>query len=258
MEINELERKFVTNNKGMTAAEFSQMALYYWELFETAGARDRIKIVKKAAYYAVCAFKFGETNPDKLKIFISILDDVVKIHTFPGEFARDKTKIIKKLKELGGGKKTSVLKEIKGKVQVESGMVGVGDSSFNINFKDYKETEFVEIIKKGEYLFFRTGGDGDFGAKLRFVTGDEPIAQDEEYKHIIFSSGIYNINFPSGKVRLSDLHHKDDEGNGLTMEVYKVAVYTYDVPEKYFGFITVMSKTTEAPTNKVEKLDVLG
>jgi len=210
-------------------------------------ARDRIKIVKKAAYYAVCAFKFGETNPDKLKIFISILDDVVKIHTFPGEFARDKTKIIKKLKELGGGKKTSVLKEIKGKVQVESGMVGVGDSSFNINFKDYKETEFVEIIKKGEYLFFRTGGDGDFGAKLRFVTGDEPIA---------------HINFPSGKVRLSDLHHKDDEGNGLTMEVepgvYKVAVYTYDVPEKYFGFITVMSKTTEAPTNKVEKLDVLG
>jgi hypothetical protein len=178
----------------------------------------------------------------------------------------DNSKLLNKAKvkefELKGIAEVKTLKTKLGAVNIESGMIAVGDPTLGYTH-EYSTKDVVYRMNQYDFYCVGTGGDGSFDVTLRLVDIDEPLLGPKEYKFIINNSKTSVINITSGYIKCSDfwdIAHNEVQGVGYEIEngYYKVAFYLKSIRDKYFGFVIVLSKTDAKDVQEIAEIETLG
>ena len=166
--------------------------------------------------------------------------------------------------ELKGISEIKTIKTQEKDVQIESGLIGVGDPTL-AHQGDYDQGKIIDLIKTGRFFCVGTGGDGTFGAILRLVDASEPLANPKEYKNIISNSSIATIEIKSGNVKCADFFdvgRSDIDSPELEVPngFYNVCFYLKELPKKFFGFVIVLSKTNKinSELSELKEIETLG
>lgn len=168
--------------------------------------------------------------------------------------------------ELKGISNISTLKTKLGVVNIESGLIAVGDPLAGYQ-GSFDTSSVLERMNKGDFYCVGTGGDGSFDVTLRLVGVDEPLLGQKEYKFIVGNSKTALIKISSGFVKCADFwdlsRGKDPSNNfgvGYAIEngFYKVSFYLKNIPDRYFGFVAVLAKSERQKTEELTDIEVLG
>ena len=160
--------------------------------------------------------------------------------------------------ELRGITDIKTLKTKLGTVNVESGLIAVGDPNTGYKAEYNLQKILGEMNDNHAFYCVGTGGDGTFDVTLRLVDINEPLLGAKEHKFILNTSSTATIKISSGYIKCADfwdISNSATAGVGYEIEngYYKVAFYLKDIKDKYFGFVVILTKTTnEAPNNLTE------
>jgi len=178
----------------------------------------------------------------------------------------DNSRLLNKAKskelELKGISKIKTLKTKLGSVNIESGLISVGDPSLGYT-GEYNKDEVIKSMNQNRFYCVDTGGDGIFDITLRVVDIDEPLLGPKEYNFIISTSKTSVINIRSGIIKCSDFWDlSNKEVPGISYELdngyYKVAFYLKVIRDKYFGFVVVLCKTNSLDFEELVDIENLG
>ena len=164
--------------------------------------------------------------------------------------------------ELKGISEVKTLKTKLGSVNIESGLISVGDPTLGYK-NEYDTKKIVEEMNQGNFYCIGSGGDGTFDVILRQVDVDEPLLGPKEYKFITSNSKTSVIKITSGFVKCADfwdVSQSEVPGVGYEIEngFYKTAFYLKEIRDKYFGFVVVLSKTGKIYTPELTEIETLG
>ncbi len=242
-DISELEKKVFSKPKAATVAELDQLARWYYDkAINESNLRERVKPMKQANYFAAWAIIAGSEDLENLKWYLNQFKEASKIHASGGLAVKAKSLAFSRVLELSGLGQARIISEAKGWVQVESGVIVIGDPEFRIKEgENIDEDGLAEMEKQSRGLFVSTGGDGTFKGKLRLIDSTEPVLEKDEYKKME-DSYEGTIEVKTGEVKMADLWDLDQpRGISLKLEPgkYKVGVYFFD-NSKFCDYIAVL------------------
>ena len=164
--------------------------------------------------------------------------------------------------ELKGISEVKTLKTKLGSVNIESGLISVGDPALSYK-NEYDTKKIVEEMNQGNFYCIGSGGDGTFDVTLRQVGVDEPLLGPKEYKFITNNSKTSVIKITSGFVKCADFWDVSRSAvGGVGYEIengfYKTAFYLKEIRDKYFGFVVVLSKTDKIYAPELTEIETLG
>lgn len=256
MDIKELEKQIIID-KSLNTKE-NWLALYYhYDSINTAlTPKERYQIAFKIGNFVIRAFKAGNYTIDDLKNYLSYLK---KYPCNP----KDISQITAKFYELSGEAPKTISTKL-GFVAIESGTIGISDSSFVppvSEGSDELQKNLIESMNQGQIFYCSTSGDGTFDIDLRCISGQEPAVTPQEISSIIESTGTAVISVPTGNLSVTDLGYdaakspaqlKIESGN------YLVRIHLKDGGDEFFGFVIVVCKTDLPATNQFTDIPGLG
>src|SRR3989344_2655704 len=243
-DMEQLERQIFAKPKSAAANDLMTLAGHYRQKYDQeTDARTKIKWLKQAGYFAGWAGRSGGLSKENLDVCLEILR-VEKKAGSSEHVGRDLPAVMFEWLKVQGIADPAILKEVKGQVSVESGVVGAGDPGKRVTGdEDISDEGLRKLEGEGRGLFIGTGGDGTFGVKIRLVSGSEPVLAIAEYKKLIESQET-KISIESGKIAVADIWELDSlKALGVDLEngSYKIAAYFFD-SSKFFGYILVLCK----------------
>lgn len=153
-----------------------------------------------------------------------------------------------------------------GSVSIESGTLGVGDSSSFIH-NGFNPDSLLQHIKEGKAVCVGTGGDGIFGIIIRETKDLFDLLPEEGEKISSLSSPLL-INVSSGNLTVSDMSVLGESSKDMNKiehvihpAVYECMIHMCDNESaEFFGFVIVLKKTNleEAKNENVREIEQLG
>ncbi len=246
-DLSELEKQVFAKPKTASVDELDLLARgYYDKANNEPNIREKVKPMKQANYFAAWAVIAGANDVGKLKWDLDLFKEASKIHASGGLAVKAKSLAISRVLELSGLGQATVISEVKGLVQVESGVIVIGDPEFRVkDGENINDNRLAEMGKQGRGMFVSTGGDGTFKGKIRLIDSPEPVLEKDEYKKMEDSQeGMIEIK--TGEIKMADLWDLDQpRGIALKLDLgkYKIGVYFFD-NSKFFGYVAVLCKDT--------------
>jgi hypothetical protein len=224
-----------------------------YKKIESLSPKERYKRIKSIAYLAGKALP-NCNDLDELSFYTVIFKKAMN--------SRLMNKALAKQLQLKGITEIKTLKTQLTHVEIESGLMAVGDPE--LAYKgSYDLQKAVEAMNKGDFYCIGTGGDGTHDVILRLVDCPEPLATPKEHKFIINNSEVGIIRIVSGKIKCSDFCAIGDRNwHGAEYEVdngfYKVCFYQKDIRDKFYGYIVVLAKIDQFNSNQFKDIEGLG
>lgn len=257
--IEELERKAVQHPKAIATEDLDTIARHSWGIAGSCEPRDRAKVLKKAAHYAVWAFRKGVKSPEILSDYMQLLAEAIRFHPSPEELSAARSRIVASWLKLTGNDRVVLLHEASGSIDIETGWIAVADPSQLPPFEDPSDRALVAHMNQGKALYFSTAGDGAYDVRLRVIEAREPVLRLAEYKRVAGSTETVVLSVRSGNIILVDPSAIGEPGDGVALAVapgnYKVCVYGYVIPERFAGYVAVLCATAEPAVNRLDRCD---
>lgn len=269
--IAELERRVGPKPQKASPEELHTLALHYWDLAShTQDYRARRKHLTRSCYFLGNAVAVGVDSLERLDLYRTILQSWdVGNGTAWDQGGSLVSKIIARRLELTGADKQEVLAKAKGRIQVDCGLISLGDRARCApSEKDWHlDAQLVQRINNGERLTFSTGGDDIYPAEIRLIQAVEPVLTVNEYKKLASSTATVVIDVPSGALGMAEHVEFLDEPwdkkkikGAACLDVppgrYKACAYGF-ASSRCESVIAVVTATSDEPRNGTLSLDSL-
>jgi hypothetical protein len=169
--------------------------------------RRKTTLLKRASYL----MRFLEPLSDvaQLDSLIAALNQAAKVHAFPEEIRKLRTKFLRQRAGLAG-EKTTVIAKVTGTLGTDDACVRLFDSAFEEPARACEP----ETQRQGKCLFAKLASDGGLDGELRYLRGG--LLLDAATMRRVRDSSSENVLLcPSGKLILSGL--ADDRAIALTV-----------------------------------------
>lgn len=200
-----------------------------------ASGRDEAKLTTAVAHRAIELFESGALDPLQIELVLPVMQEAIALRGFPEQIARAMAKMRGALLRHKGLTSVVTLAEVKGRANVEGGVLSFGDAGL-IAPLDLVEHE---QLNAGLAFAFGTGGDGAFSVTIRSVEASEPVLAESEYRLVDGSTQVVVIDVPSGQLRC-----KEQPKLALSVVPGRHAVCAFR--KKRGGYLVVLGRT-EAP-----------
>ena len=256
MDIKELEKRIYVDKTLNTKENWLSLYNHYDSIYQSLTPKEKYKICFKIGDFVVQAFKSGDYLAQDLKDYLTYLK---KYPTNP----RNISQITAKYYEFTGGKPKIITSKL-GSIAVESGTIGISDSSFvppASNGSDEFQKNLIDSMNQGVIFYCGTSGDGTFGIDLRYLDGQEPAVDPKEIDSIVESTGTAVISVPTGNISVTDIGY-DAATSPVQIKVepgnYLIRVHFKEIEDKFYGFVVIVCKTDLPATNEFINLPGLG
>ena len=159
------------------------------------------------------AFLMGHLAPltdiAQLDWLIAGLNEAAKVHSFPEDIRRLRTKFLKQRAQLAGDK-TTVLAKVAGQLGTDDACIRLYDSAF----EEQSWASEPETQRDGKCLFAKLSSDGGLDGELRYVRGGL-LLDAATTRRVRDSSSESVLLCPSGKLVFSG--HSDDRSISLAV-----------------------------------------
>lgn len=242
MNISKLDQK---DPDELSLEQIEKLIDHHWKQSKVAEPKDRLKILKRASFLAICAFKTRELTPKQLKKYIKILDKTSKKRSFAGPTRKQLSKMRARLNQINTKTDYEIIKSKKGAISTETATIMICDAEDDINIENPSEKALRNLQKEEQARFIFTQGDGKFDIEIRFVSGKEPVLEISEYDNVIEAGEESHLEVDSNKILVKDLYQK---GSQLVMKItkgkYSVRDFFIDKKEAFLGYIIVLTKNS--------------
>lgn len=255
--------------KAVEAEDHDQLARHFWERAKAeTGYRERLKLLKRSSFFAGHAFDRGIDDAEALRLYMEILGQTARVHSFPHDIRRALSKVTVRWLEATGASEQKLVTRKKGNIATETAAFAIGDVGMTptTDFEPWTKREMVAWMKSGERLVFSTGYDGMIGAELRLIESAEPVLEANEYGRLESSTPTLVLKLPTGGIGLADYGamaeqwRESQPHHSLFIDVppgrYKCAVYGFSTRRKD-RVVAVLCQTDAEPANAVESVDSL-
>ena len=249
--------------------DHDRLARHYWGLAQAeTGYRERLTLLKRSSFFAGHAFDRGIDGAETLRLYMEILAQTARIHSFPQDVRRVLSKVTVRWLEVTGAGEQKLIMRKKGNIATETAVFAIGDVGIApaADCEPWTDREMVAWMKAGQRLAFSTGYDGMLGAELRLIESVEPVLEAKEYGRLESSTPTLVLDLPTGGVGLADYGamarpwHDSPPHHSLLIDVapgrYKAAVYGFST-RRSDRVVAVLCRTDEQSANDVESVDSL-
>jgi hypothetical protein len=224
-----------------------------WNNLSSLVPKDKYEKIKELAHQIVEEVKNNQFAEADIDTYIKILNQAIKVSGFPQKYLKTQAMLISKKLVLSGDDKAEIVSKNFHVVNVEGGMISVGDPSIesSTTLNDFSNKSLLEITNQGKRLYFSTGGDGSFEVQLRIVKAHEPVLSEKEYKLVLGSTEMIILEVPSGVIAVGDIGSLDKSELKATVGPgnYKVCAYLFDTHNNFRAYYVVCTPTDLAATN---------
>ncbi len=255
--------------KAVEAEDHDQLARHFWELAKAETAyRDRLKLLKRSSFFAGHAFDRGMDDAEALRLYMEILSQTARIHSFPQDVRRVLSKVTVRWLEATGAGEQKLVARKKGNIATETATFAIGDVGMTpaTDCEPWTEREMVAWMMSGQRLVFSTGYDGMIGAEVRLIESAEPVLEAKEYGRLESSTPTLVLELPTGGIGLADYGAMAGPWRGsqphhsMLIDVppgrYKTAVYGFSTRRRD-RVVAVLCQTDAKPENDVASVDSL-
>lgn len=253
----------------VAAEDHDRLARHYWELAVVAtDFRQRRSLLKRSSAFVGHAFKQGYRDPHGLRLYMDILGQTARVHSFPQNVRRILSNVTAGWMEATGADQPQLIARRTGKAATETASFGLGDIGLTPEAtpEPWNEKEMVERMKAGQRLIFTTGYDGLLKAEIRIVDCAEPVLQRAEYRRLYASTPTIVLDIPRGQIVLADdavmagPWAEPPWPHWLTIDVppgrYSACVYGFST-RRSNSVIAVLCRTEAGPPNDLGSVDSL-
>jgi len=236
-----------------------------WLEIQRLDIRSQIKEYRTLGHYIYNNYDKETSTAQQLEIYIRIIKHVIAVHSSPQRFSILLSKMINDWLSLTGNADVEIILKKSGKVSTNTATITIADPK-HIERKeissDVSDNNFIGMINKGKLLIFETGSDGAYNIQVRVINAAEPVLTTKEYKRVTDYCETAIIDIPNGIVAVADFAALGDEAENLTVKVtpgyYKVAVFLFQISNKFESYYIVLCKTNSKPVNNYSKVFYLG
>lgn len=253
----------------VAAEDHDRLARHYWELaVAETDYRKRLKLLKRSSAFVGRAFKQGYRDPDGLRLYMDILGQTARVHSFPQDVRRILSNVTAGWMEATGADQPQLIARRTGKVATDAASFGLGDIGVTPEAtpEPWNEKEMVERMKAGQRLIFTTGYDGLLKAEIRIVDCMEPVLEMAEYRRLDSSTPTIVLEIPTGQVVLADdsvmarQWAEPPWPHWLTIDVppgrYRACIFGFST-RRSDSVVAVLCRTDDRPPNDVGSVDSL-
>ena len=268
-DLHDLEAAASRTPMAVDAADHDRLARHFWGLAEAeAGYRERLRLLKRSSFFAGHALDRGLEEVDSLRLYMDILGQTARVHSFPQDLRRTLSKVTVRWLEATGAAAPRLIDSRKGKIATETAAFALGDVGHGPDpfVETWIEKEIVAWMRSGQRLLFGTGYDGRIGAELRIIDGDEPVLEAKEYARLDSSTPTLVLEVPTGRIGLADYAEMarpwPEASPPRTVSIgvppgrYKASVYGFST-RRSDRVIAVLCPTESNPPNEIDAVDSL-
>ena len=268
-DLRELEAAASKTPKVVDAADHDRLARHFWGLAQAeTGYRERLKLLKRSSFFAGHALDRGLEDVDSLRLYMDILGQTARVHSFPQELRRTLSKVTVRWLQVTGAASPRLIDCKKGRVATETAAFALGDVGCGPDLSNewWIEKEIVAWMRSGQRLLFGTGYDGRIGAELRIIDSAEPVLEVKEYARLESSTPTLVLEVPTGRIGLADFAAmarpwpEASPPRTVSIDVppgrYKASVYGFST-RRSDRVIAVLCPTESNPPNEIDAVDSL-
>ena len=206
-DVRALEARLASDPGSGSSGDFDRLARHYWrQARDESDYRARQKLLKRSSHYVGHAFDLGIESTEDRRLYMDIVRDAARVHTFPQGERRKLARITARWLSSTGADQHRVVARAKGKVALETATFALGDVGLVTPLSDQPsiEGQMVEWMDQGQRLCFGTGYDGLLPCELRMIDGQEPVLAPKEYNKLASSTPTLVLAAPTGQIALAD------------------------------------------------------
>lgn len=234
-----------------------------WDEAKNLDPRKKYSVLKSLCTEIIGNIKNRSVDPDCIDAFIPMLSAASKVSDSSPRYGIAKSQLtVLKLANLGVDVDSVTVLQKKSKIIcLESATFGLGDPEL-IEEKNLEIS--VDPINEGRRFFFSTGGDGKYKLEVRVLDTPIPVLSSAEYKLLLSSTGVSQIEVKSGYFLAGDACNTDSK-KGLVLSLgpglYNISAFLLGGKSGPTSYVAILGKAlekTQSSVNCVETLEFVG